>query len=79
VSHSRFVRPRLLVTLVFPPLKGQLLLKQLTRCGVSQAAEVPKAAIDVDSPTFAKAEHAFTQSIKIAQRQGAKSLSYAPL
>jgi len=55
-------------------LKGELLLTQSTGHAVSQAATGGTAVVQADSPAVANVESCFNQSIKIAQRQKAKSL-----
>src|SRR6185436_4870437 len=54
--------------------KGELLLMQVTDRGVSRAAAVGKAAFGGEPPGVAQAQICFSQSIKIAQQQKAKSL-----
>jgi len=55
-------------------LKGELLLQQSTRAAFSQAATGATAIVEDDPLAFANVEACFAQSIKIAQRQEAKSL-----
>jgi len=55
-------------------LKGELLLQQSTRAALSQAATGGTAIVEDDPLAFANVEACFAQSIKIAQRQQAKSL-----
>jgi DNA-binding winged helix-turn-helix (wHTH) protein/predicted ATPase len=54
-------------------LKGELLLMQSTARGLSQAATGGKAVVEAEPHAVADAEVCFNQSIKIAQRQKAKS------
>jgi predicted ATPase len=54
-------------------LKGELLLMQSTGRDLSRAATGGKAVVEVEPPTVAHAIGCFNQSIKIAQRQKAKS------
>jgi len=54
--------------------KGELLLMQVTDRGVSRATAVGKAAFGAEPPGLAQAQVCFSQSIKIAQQQKAKSL-----
>ena len=55
-------------------LKGELLLMQSTGRSVSRAAPAGKAVVKAEPPAVSNAEGCFNQSIKIAQRQNAKSL-----
>jgi predicted ATPase len=55
-------------------LKGELLRSQSAGRGVSRAAIGRKAVVEAEPTAFANAERCFSQSIKIAQRQRAKSL-----
>ncbi|HLA09106.1 MAG TPA: AAA family ATPase [Pyrinomonadaceae bacterium] len=55
-------------------IKGELLLMQAVDPGASRAATGGKAVIEPEPPAIAQAEDCFHQSIKIAQRQQAKSL-----
>jgi predicted ATPase len=55
-------------------LKGELLLKHTTARAVSQAAMVGKNSVEVELLAVTNAEACFNRSIKIAQRQKAKSL-----
>ena len=54
-------------------LKGELLLKQLTGRALAQAATGGKAMVEAEPPVITNAAACFDQSIKIAQRQRAKS------
>ena len=55
-------------------LQGELLLKQSKGRSISQVPTGGKAAVDAESPAVTNAEACFSKSIKIAQRQKAKSL-----
>jgi predicted ATPase len=55
-------------------IKGELLLMQATNRGVSRAATGGNTVVEAEPPMVAQAEGCFDQSIKIAQRQKAKSL-----
>ena len=55
-------------------LKGELLLMQSTGRSVSRAATGGKAVVKAEPAAVSNAEGCFNQSIKIAQRQNAKSL-----
>src|SRR5262245_44321939 len=55
-------------------LKGELLLKQSTGRAVAQVARGGDAVVETESPGVTNAEGCFKESIKIAQRQEAKSL-----
>jgi len=55
-------------------LRGELLLMQSTRRAVSHSATGGKAVTQAERPAVTIAEDCFGQSIKIAQRQKAKSL-----
>jgi predicted ATPase len=55
-------------------LKGELLLMQSTGRSVSRAAPGGKAVVKAEPLAVSNAEGCFNQSIKIAQRQNAKSL-----
>ena len=54
-------------------IKGELLLMQATGRGVSRAAVGGTAVFEAEPPEVAQAEGCFSQSIKIAQHQKAKS------
>jgi predicted ATPase len=55
-------------------LKGELLRQQSTRRALSRATTGGRFVVDDDPLVFAKVEACFVHSIKIAQRQEAKSL-----
>ena len=55
-------------------IKGELLLMQPASRGISQAATGGNAVVDQVQPDVARAEGCFSQSIKTAQQQKAKSL-----
>jgi DNA-binding winged helix-turn-helix (wHTH) protein/predicted ATPase len=55
-------------------LKGELLLTQSAGRGVSRAAMGRKTMVEAEPPAIVNAESCFSHSIKIAQRQRAKSL-----
>jgi DNA-binding winged helix-turn-helix (wHTH) protein/predicted ATPase len=55
-------------------LQGELLLKQSKGRGKPQMLTSGKAVVEAESPAVTIAEDCFNQSIKIAQRQKAKSL-----
>ena len=55
-------------------LKGELLLQQSTRRALSRAATGRTAIVEDDPLALADVEACFDQSIKISQRQEAKSL-----
>jgi predicted ATPase len=55
-------------------IKGELLLMQAAGRGVSRAATSGNAVVESEPPAAAQAEGCFSQSIKIAQQQKAKSL-----
>ena len=55
-------------------IKGEVLLMQATGRGVSRAAAAGKAGVPLEPPVIGQAEGCFSQSIKIAQQQKAKSL-----
>ena len=55
-------------------LKGEALLRQAHGRGFSRAATGGKAVVEAEPDAPAQAEACFNQSIKIAQRQNAKSL-----
>ena len=54
-------------------IKGELVLMQSMSRGVLRATRGEKAAVESALPTVAQAEGCFSQSIKIAQQQKAKS------
>ena len=55
-------------------IKGELLLMQAAGRGVSRAATSGNTVVESEPPAAAEAEGCFSQSIKIAQQQKAKSL-----
>ena len=55
-------------------LQGELLLKQSKGRGIPQMLTGGKAVVEAESPAVTNAEGCFNESIKIAQRQKAKSL-----
>ena len=55
-------------------LQGELLLKQSKGRGIPQMLAGGKAVVEAESPAVTNAERCFNESIKIAQRQKAKSL-----
>jgi len=55
-------------------LKGELLLMEATGPGLSRAAAVGRVVVERSQPALTEAEECFHQSIKIAQRQKARSL-----
>jgi len=55
-------------------LQGELLLKQSKGRGIPQMLAGPKAVLEAESLAVTNAEGCFNESIKIAQRQKAKSL-----
>ena len=55
-------------------LQGELLLKQSKGRSISQVPTGGKAVVEAESPAVTNAEACFSKSIKIAQRQKAKSL-----
>jgi predicted ATPase/DNA-binding winged helix-turn-helix (wHTH) protein len=55
-------------------LQGELLLKQSKGRGIPQMLAGGKAVVEAESPAVTNAEVCFNESIKIAQRQKAKSL-----
>jgi predicted ATPase len=55
-------------------IKGELLLMQVADRGVSLAAAAGVGASGAEPPAVAQAEFCFSQSIKVAQQQKAKSL-----
>jgi DNA-binding winged helix-turn-helix (wHTH) protein/tetratricopeptide (TPR) repeat protein len=54
-------------------IKGELLLMQATDRGISRAAPSGTTAIEAEPPVVARAEVCFSQAIRIAQQQKAKS------